>query len=218
MLPCEMARYIAGFSQEARKSGRLSRYRRYAVRSDPNIGLTGAVISISQRSAGISSPPLAPGAPEAEPAAAAVAGGRSGAQAAAVAPAWVAAGPLGAVEPLALPFAEPDAAGAVERPDVAAPPDAFQASARPAQWILEALRWRVWQPARALRSAFEPPAWFPEPTAWILAPESNLRLWADPPEVPVNSSHADFPGQASHRDAPCPERIRRRPRVQEVPL
>jgi hypothetical protein len=97
------------------------------------------MLSILRRSAGISWP-LAPDAPEEELAAAVVPGGRPGARvaAAAVGPTSVAAGPLGAAEPLALPFAEPDAA--VERPDVAALPDAFQASARPAQWILEALR------------------------------------------------------------------------------
>jgi hypothetical protein len=119
----------------------LSRYRPYAVRSDPNRGLTGTTLSISQRSAGISSPPLAPDAPEDELAAVAVPGGRPGARvaAAAVGPASVAAGPLGAAEPLALPFAVPDAV-AVERPDVAALPDASQAWARPMGWILEALR------------------------------------------------------------------------------
>jgi hypothetical protein len=104
--------------------------------------MTGAAISILRRSAGISWP-LAPDAPEEELAAAAVPGGRPGARvaAAAVGPASVAAGPLGAAEPLALPFAVSDASAvAVERPDVAALPDAFQASARPAQWILEALR------------------------------------------------------------------------------
>ena len=104
------------------------------------------MLSISRRSAGISSPPLAPDAPEEEPAAAAVAvaGGRSGARAAAavVGPASAAGGPLGAAEPLALRFAVPDAAAAaaVERPDGAALPDASQAWARPMGWILEALR------------------------------------------------------------------------------
>jgi hypothetical protein len=83
--------------------------------------MTGAAISILRRSAGISWP-LAPDAPEEELAA-------------------VAAEPLGAAEPLALPFAASDAAAAVvERPDVAALPDAFQAWARPMGWILEALR------------------------------------------------------------------------------
>jgi hypothetical protein len=102
------------------------------------------MLSILQRSAGISWP-LAPDAPEEELAAAAVAmpGGRPGAPvaAAAVGPASAAAGPLGAAEPLALPFAVPDAAAvAVERPGVAALPGASRAWARPMGWILEALR------------------------------------------------------------------------------
>jgi hypothetical protein len=101
------------------------------------------MLSILQRSAGISSPPLVPGEPEEELAAAAMAvpGGRSGARvAAAVGPAS-AAGPLAVAEPLVLPFAVSDAAAvAVEPPDVAALPDASLAWARPMGWILEALR------------------------------------------------------------------------------
>src|SRR5580692_8735693 len=76
MFPCEMARYIAGFSPEARKSG-VSRSR---PRSDPEVEVQPGRFSISDCSAGISWPQRALRVSAAELAAveAAVPGGRPG--------------------------------------------------------------------------------------------------------------------------------------------
>src|SRR5712664_4046828 len=141
MFPCEMARYIAGFSREARKSGRF-RWLYHPTRPASNVctstthpqlsrygqtpktiagqtadrGLTGSVLSISEHSAGIFwQQPAAPDAAAVQLVAAAVApDGRSGAPdavAAAGPPEGVAVPPFGAVAVLASPSAEPDAAG-----------------------------------------------------------------------------------------------------------
>jgi hypothetical protein len=60
MFPCEMARYIAGFPAEARKSGPL---RWSSSRSYPGLGSDRSRFSISEHSAGISWPrPVPPGA------------------------------------------------------------------------------------------------------------------------------------------------------------
>lgn len=53
MFPCEMARYIAGFPPEARKSGSL---RWSSSRSDPGLRSDRSRFSTSEHSAGISSP------------------------------------------------------------------------------------------------------------------------------------------------------------------
>ena len=143
MFPCEMARYIAGFSREARKSGRF-RWLYHPTRPASNVctstthpqlsrygqtpktiagqtadrGLTGSVLSISEHSAGIFwQQPAAPDAAAEQLVAAAVApDGRSGAPdavAAAGPPEEVAARPFVAVAVPASPSAEPDAAAAV---------------------------------------------------------------------------------------------------------
>jgi hypothetical protein len=114
--------------------------------------MTGSVLSISEHSAGISW--LQPAQPAAAAAAQLVAAevapdGRSGALDAVAAvgpPEGVAVPPFGAVEVLALPSAEPDAAVvAVAQPGVEVQPVEFaaEASARPAEPALEA-RLRIW--------------------------------------------------------------------------
>ena len=65
MFPCEMARYIAGFSREARKSGAS---RRSSSRSDPELRSDRVRFSISDCSAGISWPLPARPVAAAEPA------------------------------------------------------------------------------------------------------------------------------------------------------
>ncbi len=160
--------------------------------------MTGFAFSILEHSAGISWPPPAqPLVAEAELVAAGAApDGPSGALAA------VAAGPVEgaaearpfeAAETLALPSAGPDAA--VVRPDVAARPVAFEASARPAARVLEVLQ-PVWVAAVAAepRLAFAP---FPERPAWLPGLEPNRRPSVDPPEMLAHWRAADLAGQVS---------------------
>src|ERR1700724_2828810 len=98
MFPCEMARYIAGFPQEARKSGP----RRWSFsRSDPGLRSDRSRFSISEHSAGISSLLPVPRVAAAEPDA--VAAGR---------------GPRGGVAAPALLSAAGDVAAAVGEPGV----------------------------------------------------------------------------------------------------
>jgi hypothetical protein len=229
MLPCEMARYIAGFPAEARKSGqfvgppanrpspgRANNLTRSGVRSDPGRGLTGFVFSISEHSAGISwLQPAQPAAAEAELVVAAVAeaapDGRSGELAAAAAA--VAAGPAEAVAAQASRSAEPDAAAvAVVQPGVVAPLAESAASARPAERALKALQ-RVW--AATTAGVVEPPSFAPLPERSTLppAPAPNRQLSADPRhlsvdprEVPADSFPA-FSGhqRLRHQTPPPPE-------------
>src|SRR5260370_10879475 len=121
MFPCEMARYIAVFSREARKYGHFRSRRAhdidgsgsaYDARSGPDRGLICFMFSTSERSAGTSWLPPVPvsAAAEERAAAAAVVGapdGRPGPP-----DAEAAAGPAeAAVAARALLFAAPGAAG-----------------------------------------------------------------------------------------------------------
>jgi hypothetical protein len=166
--------------------------------------VTGFAFSILEHSAGISWPPPAqPVVAEAELVAAGAApDGRPGALAAVAArpvegaaarPSGVVAELLGAAEALALPSAGPDAA--VVRPDVAARPVAFEASAQPAARVLEVPQ-PVWVAAVAaeLRLAFAP---FPERPAWIPGLEPNRQPSVGPPEVLAHWAAADLAGRAS---------------------
>lgn len=143
-------------------------------------------------------------------AAGAAPGGRSGALAAVAAgpaegaaarpPGAVEARPFGAEEALVSPSVGPDAA--VVRPDVAAQPVVFEASARPAERVLEALQ-PIWVAAVAVkpRSAFAP---FPERPAWLPGPEPNRQLSVDPL---AHSPPADLAGRVSRWDSPHLERV-----------
>src|SRR5258708_25093707 len=84
MFPCEMARYIAVFSREARKYGHFRSRRAHDIdgsgsahdaRSGPDRGLICFMFSTSERSAGTSWLPPVPVSAGAEERAAAAAGG-----------------------------------------------------------------------------------------------------------------------------------------------
>ncbi len=122
---------------------------------------------------------------------AAVAAGRV--EGAAARPSGAVAELLGAAEALALPSAGPDAA--VVRPDVAARPVAFEASARPAARVLEVPQ-PVWVVAVAAvpRLAFAP---FPERPAWLPGLEPNRQLSVDPPAMLAHWPAADLAGRVS---------------------
>ena len=141
--------------------------------------MTGCAFSILEHLAGISWPPPAqPLVAEAELVAAGAApDGPSGALAAVAAGPveGAAARPFEAAEALALPSA------AVVRPDVAAQPVAFEASARPAARILEVPQ-PVWVAAVAAvpRLAF---ALIPERPAWLPGLEPNRQASVGPPEM-----------------------------------
>jgi hypothetical protein len=114
-------------------------------------------------------------------------------------PPEAAARPFGAVEVLASPSAEPDAAVvAVAQPGVVAQPVEFaaEASARPAEAALEALL-RVWVVAEAAVAERLAVAPFPERPALLQGPEPSRQLSAAPPEVP-----APFPALSEHRRLP----------------
>jgi len=162
MFPCEMARYIAVFSREARKYGHFHSRRAhdidgsgsaYDARSGPDRGLICFMFSTSERSAGTSWLPPVPvsAAAEERAAAAAVVGapdGRPGPP-----DAEAAAGPAeAAVAARALLFAAPGAAGVA-----AAQPGARVQHVRPAEGVLEA-------PLRVLVAAevAQPPFAFPQ--------------------------------------------------------
>jgi hypothetical protein len=138
--------------------------------------------------------------------------GRSGALAAVAAgPVEAAALPFGAVEALALPSAGPDAV-VVVRPDVAARPVAFEAAARPAAQVLEALQ-PVWVAAVAAEPhlAFAP---FPERPAWLPGLAPNRRLSVGPPEVTAHSLPADLAARVSRWDSARLEQVPSRLGVQ----
>ena len=159
--------------------------------------MTGFAFSILEHSAGISWPPRAqPLVAEAELVAAGAApDGPSGALAAvAVGPVEGAvAAPLEAAEALALPSVAPGAA--VVRPDVAARPVAFEASARPAARVLEVPQ-PVWVAAVAAEPhlAFAP---FPERPVWLPALEPNRQPSVDPREMPAHWPAAGLAGRVS---------------------
>jgi hypothetical protein len=123
-------------------------------------------------------------------------------------PEGAAAPPFGAVEVLASPSAEPDAAVvAAARPGVVAQPVEFaaEASARPAEPALEALL-RIWAAvvvAAAERLAVAP---FPERPALLQGPEPSRQLSAAPPEVPAPfpalSEHPRLPGDSGQPEVP----------------
>ena len=124
-------------------------------------------------------------------------------------PEGVAAPPFGAVEVLASPSAEPDAAVvAAARPGVVAQPVEFaaEASARPAEPALEA-RLRIWVvagvAAAAARLAFAP---IPERPALLQGPEPSRQLSTAPPEVPAPfpalSEHPRLPGDSGQPEVP----------------
>ncbi len=121
-----------------------------------------------------------------------------------------AARPFGAAVALALPSAGPGAA--VVRPDVAARPVAFEASARPAARVLEVPQ-PVWVAAVAAepRLAFAP---FPERPAWLPGLEPNRPLSVDPPEMLAHWPVAA--GRVSRWGLAQPERAPSRLGVQEV--
>jgi hypothetical protein len=161
--------------------------------------MTGCAFSILEHSADISWPPPAqPLVAEAELVAAGAApDGPSGALAA------VAAGPVEGVAArpfeaaaLASPSVGPDAVVVVVvRPDAAARPVAFGASARPAARVLE-----VPQPAWVAMVAAEPRlafAPFPERPAWLPGFEPNRRPSVGPPEMQAHWPAADLAGRAS---------------------
>jgi hypothetical protein len=155
-------------------------------------------------------------------------------------PEGVAAPPFGAVEVLASPSAEPDAAVvAAAQPGVVAQPVEFvaEASARPAELAVE-VRLRIWAAVvaavAAARLAFAP---FPERPALPQGPEPSRQLSAGPPEVPAPfpalSEHPLFPGdsgqpevsslaglagQVSRWDSAHLEQVPSRPGVPEAPL
>jgi hypothetical protein len=159
--------------------------------------VTGFAFSILEHSAGISWPPPAPPrVAEAELVAAGAApDGPSGARAAVAAGPveGAAARPFEEAEALALPSAGPGAA--VVRPEVAARPVAFEASARPAARVLE-----VPQPAWVAAVAAEPRlafAPFPERPAWLPGLEPHRPLSVDPPEMLAHWPAADPAGRVS---------------------
>ncbi len=164
MFPCEMARYIAVFSREARKYGHFHSRRAHDIggsgsahdtRSGPDRGLICFMFSTSERSAGTSWLPPVPVSAAAEERAAAAAAvaapdGRPGPPDAAV---EAAAGPAeAAVAAPALLFAAPGAAVVA-----AAQPGARVQHVRPAEGVLEA-------PLRVLVAAevAQPPFAFPQ--------------------------------------------------------
>src|SRR5258708_10913026 len=163
MFPCEMARYIAVFSREARKYGHFHSRRAHDIggsgsahdaSSGPEGGMICFMFSTSDRSAGTCWLPPVPvwGGAEERVAAAAVAApdGRPGPPDAAV---EAAAGPAeAAVAARALLFAAPGAAGVA-----AAQPGARVQHVRPAEGVLEA-------PLRVLVAAevAQPPFAFPQ--------------------------------------------------------
>lgn len=143
MFPCEMARYIAGFPPEARKSGSL---RWSSSRSDPGLRSDRSRFSISEHSAGISWPLPVPLVAAAEPDAAAAAaadarlevpGAAAGPDAAAEVPraAAEAARPLEEVAAPALLSAASDVAVAA----AAVKPGVGVQRVGPAAWALQAL-------------------------------------------------------------------------------
>jgi hypothetical protein len=156
--------------------------------------VTGFAFSILEHSAGISwPPPVQPLVAEAVLVAAGAApDGPSGARAAvAVGPVEGAvAAPLEAAEALALPSVGPGAA--VVRPDVAARPVVFEASAPPAARVLEVpqLVWVAVEP----RLAFAP---FPERPVWLPALEPNRQPSVDPPEMLARWPAAGLAGRVS---------------------
>jgi hypothetical protein len=164
--------------------------------------MTGCAFSILEHSADISWPPPAlPLVAEAELVAAGAApDGPFGALAAVAAGPveGVAARPFGAAAALASPSAGPDAAVVVVvvvRPDVAARPVAFGASARPAERVLE-----VPQPAWVATVAAEPRlafAPFPVRPAWLPGFEPNRQPSVGPPEMLAHWPAADLAGRAS---------------------
>jgi hypothetical protein len=120
MFPCEMARYIAGFPAEARKSDPL---RWSSSRSYPGLRSDETRLSISEHAAGISWPLPAPPVAAAEPDGVVAADARleapgaAGPDAVAEAP-GAAAGPLERVAAPVLLCAAPDVAAAVVKPGV----------------------------------------------------------------------------------------------------
>jgi hypothetical protein len=102
-----------------------------------------------------------------------------------------AARPFEAAAALASPSVGPDAV-VVVRPDMAARPVAFEASAGPSARVLEVPQpaWVATEP----RLAFAP---FPERPAWLPGLEPIRQASVGPPEMPAHWPAADLAGRAS---------------------